>query len=322
MVQKLLLQLRSGCATSLLIDTARNCSTTGKLDASAQNAVCDALRDPLVSKHPPRNIGKFVRKFCSLILEENEEIHEELAEFLVSYVSSPSDDSTEAWGTNHYVPYRGDEALDVVSVRLSTDLSAGSTGCHEWDAGFWLGELALSQPELFQDKRVVEIGAGSGLATVCISRAKPKYFLATDGSSETLTNLRYNLEINGIDVVSDNTVDLGLVDWETHCADDLRSMNADLVCASDILYCPENCKSSTRVIKCLLDSNSENSKCLVVHTIRNSDTLQLFFRECDEIGLDVEDVTAQFEKRMDIEFKGQVNSSEILCFQLTLTKTR
>ena len=36
----------------------------------------------------------------------------------------------------------------LVTLRLSQNMFEGSTGCHEWEAGFFLAEYILNHPEL------------------------------------------------------------------------------------------------------------------------------------------------------------------------------
>ena len=36
----------------------------------------------------------------------------------------------------------------VVTLRLSQNMFEGSTGCHEWEAGFFLAEYVLNHPEI------------------------------------------------------------------------------------------------------------------------------------------------------------------------------
>ena len=40
----------------------------------------------------------------------------------------------------------------IISLRLSHNLIEGGTGCHEWEAGFFLAEFALSNPSIFKGK--------------------------------------------------------------------------------------------------------------------------------------------------------------------------
>lgn len=48
-------------------------------------------------------------------------------------------------------PHHGFLCLDV-----SHNMLAGSTGCHEWEAGFWLAEFALNNPELFRGEGILK----------------------------------------------------------------------------------------------------------------------------------------------------------------------
>lgn len=50
----------------------------------------------------------------------------------------------------------------VVALRLSDNMLAGSTGCHEWEAGFSLAELVLSRPELVRGEGGTDSGGWLG----------------------------------------------------------------------------------------------------------------------------------------------------------------
>lgn len=38
----------------------------------------------------------------------------------------------------------------LVTLKLATNLLEGGTGCHEWEAGFFLAEFVLSRPDIFK----------------------------------------------------------------------------------------------------------------------------------------------------------------------------
>ena len=38
----------------------------------------------------------------------------------------------------------------LITLRLSLNLFEGGTGCHEWEAGFFLAEFVFSFPDLFK----------------------------------------------------------------------------------------------------------------------------------------------------------------------------
>lgn len=43
---------------------------------------------------------------------------------------------------------RGDGSCGLITLHLSDNLFEGSTGCHEWEAGFLLAEIVLNNPEI------------------------------------------------------------------------------------------------------------------------------------------------------------------------------
>lgn len=40
--------------------------------------------------------------------------------------------------------------LSLITLRVSLNLFEGGTGCHEWEAGFFLAEWVMNHPALFQ----------------------------------------------------------------------------------------------------------------------------------------------------------------------------
>lgn len=62
---------------------------------------------------------------------------------------------------------RSPEGGECVTLRLSHDMLSGSTGCHEWEAGFWLAEFVLNNTSLFQ--------GGQGQCSGCDWAALPTW---------------------------------------------------------------------------------------------------------------------------------------------------
>eukprot|EP00854_Cymbomonas_tetramitiformis_P012981 gene12981-15343_t len=91
------------------------------------------------------------------------------------------------------------ERASLVTLRVSPNLFAGGTGCHDWDAGFYLVGpqnppclLATNHPlshlgyqSVFRDGKWWSLDAALGWRQ---SACDP----------ETIANLQYNLEINGV----------------------------------------------------------------------------------------------------------------------------
>ena len=54
----------------------------------------------------------------------------------------------------------------IITLRLSQNMFEGSTGCHEWEAGFLLAEYILNHPELVK-------GARLHLSWICLFWQRP-----------------------------------------------------------------------------------------------------------------------------------------------------
>ena len=85
----------------------------------------------------------------------------------------------------------------ILPLYLNKNMLQGNTGCHEWEAGFYLAEYVLSHAHQFQGRSVLELGCGCGLVAVALARAGVRAALCTDGDEEALNNCQRNLELNG-----------------------------------------------------------------------------------------------------------------------------
>ena len=48
----------------------------------------------------------------------------------------------------------GTASKGIIAISVSRDILAGGTGCHEWEAGFFLAEFVLNNPNIFKGKQV------------------------------------------------------------------------------------------------------------------------------------------------------------------------
>jgi predicted nicotinamide N-methyase len=65
-----------------------------------------------------------------------------------------------------------------VHIGSHVNMFAGSTGCFEWDAGYLLCEFVLNNVSLFQGRTVVDIGCGTGMATIVLAQLRRSGVLA------------------------------------------------------------------------------------------------------------------------------------------------
>ena len=119
------------------------------------------------------------------------------ANLLLLIVLVPKDAGPSEWGYKTYFCHGiASPAEERISLRLSSNMLEGSTGCWQWEAGFCLGQFILSCPGLFAGKRCLELGCGSGLVGICLHRIGAAQITLTDGNMQTLANCQHNLDTN------------------------------------------------------------------------------------------------------------------------------
>lgn len=91
-----------------------------------------------------------------------------------------------------------DEIADGNIIQIRVFPHHNDVGLKLWEAGACLSEYLIQNPQVVDDKNVIELGAGVGLtgliAAVCTGGAKKVHL--TDYTNSTLENLRFNVEQN------------------------------------------------------------------------------------------------------------------------------
>ncbi|CAK9036814.1 unnamed protein product [Durusdinium trenchii] len=88
---------------------------------------------------------------------------------------------------------------DVFKVRIRelpmADGVHASTGCQLWSSSIVLARHLMARPELVEQKKVLEVGAGCGLLGIAVARLASST-LITDGDEEVVRNLARNIDLN------------------------------------------------------------------------------------------------------------------------------
>ncbi|GIL66565.1 hypothetical protein Vafri_20064 [Volvox africanus] len=205
----------------------------------------------------------------------------------------------------------------LISLHVSDNLLAGSTGCHVWEASFALAQWVLGHPERFRGRRVLELGCGAGLVAMALHRAGAAWVAATDGSDAAVANCAANLRLNGVCSVhvmqSAAETPLGhklsppkgvaafRLAWEEPL--EVAALNCEVAVASDVLYDPEIVPVFVALLAHLLRtwSGPEGSvppqqqqhqvqEVFIATVCRNPATLNLFLRSVEELSLHIESV--------------------------------
>ncbi|EGC36115.1 hypothetical protein DICPUDRAFT_32345, partial [Dictyostelium purpureum] len=194
-------------------------------------------------------------------------------------------------------------------VVLKNENTYNLVGMTTWGAAYLLSDFILQNKSLFENKNILELGSGTGLAGIALDYVKPlKKVILTDYSPKVLKNLKENIELNNIgidDLINDednqdlngnNRFKVKILDWEIEDLTVLDKEYSDgdnstnIILGADIVYEPSLARYLVRILDYLLNKNKD-SVAYISSTIRNQSTFTTFQQELKEKQLTVEDIT-------------------------------
>lgn len=90
-----------------------------------------------------------------------------------------------------------EEGLISIEHRMSTSIP--DVGLQVWRGGLFLADYVLDNPGLFEGRTILELGCGTGVASIAASMASPLVVAATDYSERMVELARRNFERNCIE---------------------------------------------------------------------------------------------------------------------------
>ena len=154
-------------------------------------------------------------------------------------------------------------------------LSDDTTGAKIWDAGRVLASLLAAAGSDLRGKRVLELGSGTGIGGLTAAACGASVTL-TDGSSDMLSLLEENIQVNGL---GEATCCQQLCWGDMVMAAELVAHGPwDLIIGSDLLYAPESLPELVATLAAL--STPGRTEILLAYPTRHTE--QLFFELADD----------------------------------------
>lgn len=153
----------------------------------------------ILQKYPldANYIVRFLRFVIDQLEKQNLEVHDDLYTTLCSYQARINE--SEEYSYKHYQVVDEDSGhiKTVVLKENRNKISQGTTGLNVWESALALSEWAIQNKHFFCDKHILELGAGTGLSSLIISKAcSPKSVHITDGNDKVIENLLENVANN------------------------------------------------------------------------------------------------------------------------------
>ncbi len=114
------------------------------------------------------------------------------------------DDDDYGGGNSLFEDPRGEFELDfeqgisvcLMGIKAKYPMFLQSTGLTLWQSSKNLCTYLIANSQLVQKKKIVELGAGLGLAGIVASKLGASKVVLTDGDTDTLENMRENVNMN------------------------------------------------------------------------------------------------------------------------------
>lgn len=183
---------------------------------------------------------------------------------MAQYTAQPLPSANAAAQQKSYVTYTAPiaspEASQITTLEAPSLLaSSGTTGFRTWEAALFLGAYLSSETgnHYVAGKRIFELGAGTGfLSILCTKLLGARYVLATDGSSEVVTDIKTNLDLNKLE--EEGLIKTAVLEWgHTLISGPVDSrgegLSYDLVIGADVvgeaLFPSSQCSPDQRAIR-------------------------------------------------------------------------
>lgn len=245
---------------------------------------------------------------AGLTLGTAQGISDNLMDAMAKLLSQPLPTETTAAQQRCYVTYRlsllraepvvPDAHITLLESR-SLISAAGTTGLRTWEAALHLGQYLCLDSSLVKNKRVLELGAGTGyLAVLCAKYLGSEHVIASDGSDEVVNKLRDNFLLNGLQEEKVSAMEL---EWgRTLASTEGRAWSGDAkldtIIGADITY-------DASVIPVLIETLMELAglfpgvSILIAATERNRATFESFLDVCGQRGFSVRDESFSVQPR-------------------------
>jgi len=201
------------------------------------------------------------------------------------FASSNADDAYET------IQYDIDDEIKI-NIRSETDYDK-STGMSVWKGSEVMCTYLRQNSDVVNNKKVLELGAGCGLCgLVCRMALNPESVLITDGDHQVLTNLRYNIELNGLQLAdaatlksSNATISCPQLIWGKNHAIKFAEQygKQDVIVATDCVYIPQSVSPLFETINELLDPSG---LFLFVNTCASACPMEDVLNIATEFGFD------------------------------------
>ncbi|KAK7202892.1 hypothetical protein BZA70DRAFT_86346 [Myxozyma melibiosi] len=261
-------------------------------DLEVQQEVYSRVLEPAEGRGiAPAYIVAIVKAMVAVIENAGEEVDGDVFMLMINLLRHP----TPPVPPPGPVTYKFLDTSITITETRNLISGYGTTGFRTWEASLALGEYIISQHLLpstspdraldLSSKRVLELGAGTGFASILCAKLGSRLAVATDGFEEVVLRMRGILESNQVEELVETRVykwgnssgiETGSVlEKESREEEYVYNEPVDLILGADITFDAEGCNLLVSSFD-QLERQNPSVQILISATIRNEETIAAF----------------------------------------------
>ncbi|KAM7349617.1 protein-lysine N-methyltransferase EEF2KMT isoform 2-T2 [Cochliomyia hominivorax] len=225
----------------------------------------------------------FLKKIILHLEQYCTEVHDEIYQVYCQLQQNLDRDSSNKYAFKHYVI----EPNIYFTIKESKGFVAeGTTGLCSWQASLALADYFIQNPNIISGKRVIELGAGTGLCGLIIFKmCHPKHLLLTDGSRACVELMCENLERNfpksfpknNMFKMNEQVLECLVVPWKgIEEIQQISNLKLDIIVAADVVYDNSCFTDLASAINFIFNLRENKVEMYLAATVRNEHTLHDF----------------------------------------------
>ena len=199
-------------------------------------------------------------------------------------------ENDEDFGSNLFAaPTKPQDQFEIVHGDITLSLKGitgvryphllNSTGLTLWKGSKSLAEYLSVHDDLIVNKKVLELGAGTGICGLMAHKLEAEHVIITDGDTDTLRNIRENINLNVKQ--DDSSIQCQQLLWGANVEAFRQKWSADdqgfdIVMGGDIVYAQRSLEPLFETVVSLL-SNEAGAKFILSYVYRSGVTIENVF---------------------------------------------
>lgn len=164
-----------------------------------------------------------------------------------------------------------------------------------WPAALLANTYITHNINEFTKKRVLELGAGTGVTSCLLHLCSASHLIVTDYLDSVLNVCDINFRNNFANLCRCRgncqcTYSVNKFDWTELNTELINGMNIDIIICADCCYIPEDLNMFANTVKHCLNSSHHDAYALLIQKERNPLTFMSYLSELRECGLHIEEI--------------------------------